>query len=102
MTAPGGIFESSVTGGGDCRRRPRPTWLASSCLPSEVAGGVESRVGPKAGTRFDAVRRWRVRYDDERGSSDLLGGGGPHEGGCCHEGRRVTVGDVSAEAAGDR
>lgn len=79
-----------------------PTWLGSYCLPSEVEGGVESAAGPNAGARFEGVRRWRVRYEADRGSSDLLGLEGPHDGECCHEGRRVTLGDESVEAAGDR
>lgn len=102
MTAPTGILESSVTGGGDCRRRAMPIWPASYCFPSEVVGGLESWEGPKTGARFETVLRWRVRYDVDRGSSDFVEAAGPHEGGCCHEGRRVTLGDVLVEAVGDR
>jgi hypothetical protein len=79
-----------------------PTWLASCCLPSELGGAVELRVGSKAGARFEGVCRWRARYEADRGRSDLLGAGGPHDRGFCLEGRRLTLGDVSAEPAGDR
>jgi hypothetical protein len=50
-----------------------PSWTASCCFPSAVVGGVESRGGPKEADRFEEVLRWRVRYDEERGSSDLAG-----------------------------
>lgn len=49
-----------------------PSWTASCCFPSAVLGGVESEGGPKEAVRFEGVRRWRVRYDEERGSSDLV------------------------------
>lgn len=71
-----------------------PIWLVSA-----VVGGVESWA---AGARFEAVLRCRVRYDADRGSSDLVEAAGPHEEGCCHEVRRVTLGDESVEAVGDR
>lgn len=74
-----------------------PIWLASA-----VVGGVESWVEPKVGARFEAVLRCRVRYDADRGSSDLVEAAGPHDEGCCHEVRRVTLGDESVEAVGDR
>jgi hypothetical protein len=79
-----------------------PIWVGSYSLPSAVEGGVEWRVGTKAGALFEGVRRWRDRYDVDRGSSDLVGAGGAHDGDCCHDVRRVTDGDESVEAAGDR
>jgi len=75
-----GICVSSVTGGGDCRRLLLVLiLLASLSSLSAVPGGVGSDVvGPfmNEAVLTDGVRRCRVRYDVDRGSSGRMEWGG--------------------------
>jgi hypothetical protein len=73
MTAPAGIFASSVTGGGDCLRLPLEVRLLLSLFSlSAVPGGVGSCEGWKWVVFTEVVRRCRVRYDVDLGNSGLL------------------------------
>jgi hypothetical protein len=71
---------SSVTGGGDCRRLLLALFLlASLSALSAVPGGVGSDavgLGVNDAVLIDGVRRWRVRYDVDRGSSGRAEWGG--------------------------
>ena len=71
---------SSVTGGGDCRRLLLFLILfASLSALSAVPGGVGSEVVGlfvNEAVLTDGVRRWRVRYDVDRGSSGRVEWGG--------------------------
>jgi hypothetical protein len=99
MTAPAGIFASPVTGGGDWTTA---RLLGSFFCSSGVTGRGDSVVEGKRGLLLEGVRRCRVRYDAERGNSDLLTTLRPS--GCVAwiDDRRLELGDVFAEAAGDR
>ena len=78
MTAPAGMWLSSVTGGGDCLRLVEQAKLLVSFFSSSaVPGGVGSREGWKDAVFTDVVRRSRVRYEVDRGNSGLLDTIGP-------------------------
>lgn len=104
-TAPDGIRASSVIGGGDCLRLPFVLRaFESSFSLSAVPGGVGSSVvEAKDVVLTDCVRRCRVRYEVDRGSSGLLedDGENPSEELLACDDRRLRLGEELAEAAGD-
>lgn len=73
MTTPAGICLLFVTGGGDCRRLPRDFSAFASYCWIAVPGGDGSAAGSKVVVVFtEGVRRCRVRYEVDLGSSGLL------------------------------
>lgn len=79
MTAPDGICESSVTGGGDCLMLLLAGKLLVSLFSlSAVPGGVGSREGSNDAVLTEPVRRCSlVKYDADLGSSGRFETGGP-------------------------
>jgi len=68
--------------------------LNSSFSLSAVPGGVGSLAGANEAVLTEGVRRCRVKYDVERGSSGLLAEtGGPNECPDPYDGRRLILGE---------
>lgn len=71
------------------------------CSSSAVFGGEGSSEEAYAFVFTEVVRRCRVRYEVERGSSGRLETGGPKDWPYWCEPRRLVAGDWGFDAAGD-
>ena len=80
MIAPGGIFDGSAAGGGDCRKLMETFWAVDPFVfSSAVPGGVGSDKFEGLALNEVVRRCCLIRYDADRGSSGLLEIGGPDE-----------------------